>query len=69
MGADELFDKFLPEYEAEATTACEEAGMVFNVIEGAERDAFVELVQPVWDQYAAKDPRIKALMDYAVGLQ
>ncbi|MDR2089026.1 MAG: TRAP transporter substrate-binding protein DctP [Clostridiales Family XIII bacterium] len=69
MGADELFDKFLPEYEVEATAACEEAGMVFNVIEGAERDAFVELVQPVWEQYAAKDPRIKALMDYAISLQ
>ncbi|MDR1573815.1 MAG: TRAP transporter substrate-binding protein DctP [Clostridiales Family XIII bacterium] len=69
MGADELFAKFLPDYEAEATTVCEEAGLVFNVIEGAERDAFVELVQPVWDQYAAKDPKIKALMDYAISLQ
>jgi TRAP-type C4-dicarboxylate transport system substrate-binding protein len=69
MGADELFDRFLPEYEADATAASEAAGMVFNVIEGAERDAFVERVQPVWDSYAAKDPRIKALMDYAVSLQ
>jgi TRAP-type C4-dicarboxylate transport system substrate-binding protein len=69
MGADELFDKFLPDYEAEATVACEEAGMIFNTIEGAEREAFVEAVQPVWEQYAAKDPMIKALMDYAVSLQ
>jgi tripartite ATP-independent transporter DctP family solute receptor len=69
MGTDELFNKFLPEYEAEAMTVCEEAGMVFNVIEGPERDVFVERVQSVWDQYAAKDPKIKALMDYAIGLQ
>jgi len=60
-GTKELFDTYLPEYEVVAKEACEEAGLQFNVVE--DKAAFRELVQPVYDEYEAMDPDMKAFID------
>lgn len=61
VGTKALFDTYLPEFEIEAKEACIEAGLEFNVIE--DKEAFRELVQPVYDEYEAMDPEIKAFID------
>lgn len=57
------FATALPEFEKEAREACENAGIEFNTIEGADRDEFVEIAKKTWETYRAQDDRIAAFID------
>ncbi|MEL7648523.1 MAG: TRAP transporter substrate-binding protein DctP [Sedimentibacter sp.] len=66
-GVDNLFTDYLPNYEAEARAVCENVGLEFNVIE--DKAPFIEKVKPVYEEYKAKDPKIKAFIEMMEGLQ
>ena len=63
ISQDHEFTTALPDYEKEARAACEEAGIAFNTIEGADRDEFVEIAKKTWETYRAQDERIAAFID------
>lgn len=69
QGAQNLFNKYLPEYEDKASEACKEAGVQINVIEGDARQEFVNIATKTWDEYRAKDQKISALIDMAQSLK
>jgi TRAP-type C4-dicarboxylate transport system substrate-binding protein len=56
-----LYNDYLVNYEKEARKACEEAGLEFNVIE--DKLAFMEMVEPIYDDYKERDPKIKAFIE------
>lgn len=68
IAQDYEFETALPDYEAEARTACEEAGVQFNTIDDAEREKFVEIAKKTWESYKAQDERIAEFVDYVSGL-
>ena len=63
-GTDHCFDVTLPAIEESARKNMIDAGIVFNTIENPQ--PFKDLMDPVYDEYAALDPRIKAFIDMAV---
>jgi len=60
-GTDYCFDVSLPQIEELALQNIIDAGVVLNEIEDSQE--FKDLMGPVFDQYAALDPRIKAFID------
>ncbi len=60
-GSEKLLNEFLPDFEKESKTACEEAGLKFNVIE--DKKAFADKVKPIYEEYKAKDSNIKAFIE------
>lgn len=63
ISQDHEFNVALPDFEKEARKACEDAGIEFNTIEGADREAFVEIAKSTWTTYSDKDPLIAAFID------
>lgn len=53
--------EFIPETESKLRKECEDNGVVFNVVQ--EKQPFVDAVKPLYDEYSAKDPLIKAFID------
>jgi TRAP-type C4-dicarboxylate transport system substrate-binding protein len=66
-GTEALFDTYLPNYEIVAKQACIDAGLEFNTIE--DKEAFRDLVQPVYDEYEAMDPDMKAFIEMMKSLE
>nr|WP_312578357.1 DctP family TRAP transporter solute-binding subunit [Sedimentibacter sp.] len=66
-GTDELMNYYLPAFEEKSKNECEEVGLEFNVIE--DKKAFADKVKPVYEEYKAKDPKIKAFIEVMEGLQ
>lgn len=66
-GTDKLLSYYLPAFEEKSKNACEEAGLKFNVIE--DKKAFADKVKPIYEEYKAKDPKIKAFIEMLEGLQ
>lgn len=62
LGCDNLFAKYLPDYEAEASTAIEEYAEI-NTVSDENREAFIEVAMPTWDTYRNADPLIAAFID------
>lgn len=60
-GTVNLLENYLPEYEKVAKAESEKAGVIFNVIE--DKEAFRSLIQPIYEQYEAKDPEIKNFIE------
>lgn len=69
LGAQNLFSKYLPDYEKEAVAVCQDKGVQFNTIEGDARQEFVDIATKTWDAYREKDPKIANLIDMAQSLQ
>lgn len=69
IASENLFNQYLPEYEAEASDAMVEYGMVINEISDADREAFIEIAKKTWDTYREKDPLIADLIDYVESLK
>ena len=57
----------LYEWNEQSRKDCENNGVIFNTIE--DREAWVERVQPIYEEEAAKDPAIAAFIDKALSLQ
>lgn len=66
-GTDELLSDYLPTFEEKSKSACEEAGLQFNVIE--DKKLFADKVKPIYDEYKAKDPKIKAFIEMMEGIE
>lgn len=66
-GTKKLFEEYLPNFEEVARKACDDIGIEFNVIE--DREAFRQLVLPVYDDYKARDPKIAAFIDAVLSFQ
>lgn len=60
-GQEKNIKEFIPETEDKLRKECEENGVKFNVIEN--KQPFVDAVKPLYDEYSAKDPLIKAFID------
>ena len=58
LGGKNVYDTYLPAYEAEALKACEDAGIQINTIEGDAKQEFIDASASLWDEYSAKDPLI-----------
>lgn len=68
-GCDNVFNTYLPDYEAEARTEIEaEGSTTFNVIEGDAKQEFVDICTPIWDEYREKDPLIADFIAYVESL-
>ena len=68
-GCDNVFNTYLPDYEAEARTEIEAEGTTaFNVIEGDAKQEFVDICTPIWDEYREKDPLIADFIAYVESL-
>lgn len=53
--------EFIPETENKLRKECEDNGVIFNVVE--DKQPFIDAVMPLYDEYSAKDPLIKAFID------
>ena len=68
-GTEKCFNEFLPEIEAAFKKECEDGGVRFNVIEGAEKQRFIDLVKPLHEEIAGHDPKIAAFIKMAGQLE
>jgi tripartite ATP-independent transporter DctP family solute receptor len=68
-GTEMCFNELLPEIEANLRKECEEGGVKFNVIEGSEKQRFIDRVKPLHDEMAAKNPKIAAFIEMAQSLE
>lgn len=69
LGAENLFQTYLPEYEAEAIAACKEYGLEFNSIDDAAKEEFRNIAQSTWDSYRSMDPLMAEFIDYVQSLK
>ncbi|MDX9872318.1 MAG: TRAP transporter substrate-binding protein [Clostridia bacterium] len=53
--------EFIPETEEKLRKECEDNGVKFNVVQ--DKQPFIDAVAPLYDEYSAKDPLIKAFID------
>jgi len=68
-GTDKCFNEFLPTIEAAFKKECEDAGVKFNTIEGAEKRRFIDMVTLLQDEIAQKDEKIAAFVKMAQELK
>jgi len=53
--------EFIPETESKLRKECEDNGVIFNVVEN--KQPFIDAVKPLYDEYKAKDPLMKAFIE------
>lgn len=69
LGAENVFNDYLPNYEQTARTEIEaEGSTAFNVIEGDAKQEFIDICTPIWDEYREKDPLISDFINYVLSL-
>lgn len=64
---DKCFKELLPLEEESALEIAKDGGMIFNDV--ANPQEFYDAMTPLWDEYAEKDPLIKAFIDKALELK
>ena len=69
IGAENVFNKYLPEYEETARAEIEaEGSTTFNVIEGEAKQEFIDTCTPIWDEYIEASPLIADFVEYVQSL-
>ena len=64
QGSENLFNKYLPEYEEEASAAIKDHAAI-NTVSDEARQEFIEVSKPTWDKYYNLDPLIAEFIDTA----
>lgn len=64
---DKIFKELLPLEEESARKIASDGGMQFNDV--ANRQEFYDAMSPLWEEYAEKDPLIKAFIDKVLELK